>query len=89
MNRRSLLAFFGAAPIAVPAIVAAAIKPDVKLSPIDYLEILQDGSHRLVVDAHQFHITSSESLPPLLSFDGYTLKVPSLGLVATPLASAQ
>ncbi|SFH15987.1 hypothetical protein SAMN05192565_1671, partial [Methylobacterium gossipiicola] len=47
-----------------------------------YLDLLNDGSSRYVVDANAFYITANGSSVPLLSFDGYTLRVPNLILTS-------
>jgi hypothetical protein len=47
-----------------------------------YLDLLNDGSSRFVVDANAFYITSNGSSVPLLSFDGFTLRVPNVVLTA-------
>lgn len=43
-----------------------------------YLDLMNDGSSRFVVDANAFYITSNGSTAPAFSFDGYTLTIPSL-----------
>ncbi|NEU14318.1 hypothetical protein G3T14_19615 [Methylobacterium sp. BTF04] len=47
-----------------------------------YLDLLNDGSSRFVIDANAFFITNNGSSIPLLSFDGFTLRVPNLVLTA-------
>jgi hypothetical protein len=47
-----------------------------------YLDLLSDGSSRFVIDANAFYITNNGSSVPLLSFDGFTLRVPNLVLTA-------
>ncbi|GJD58156.1 host specificity factor TipJ family phage tail protein [Methylobacterium dankookense] len=43
-----------------------------------YLDLLDNGQTRFVVDANAFYITSGGSPVPMLSFDGFTLTIPSL-----------
>lgn len=43
-----------------------------------YVEVLNNGLSRFVVDANAFYITSNGSSAPAFSFDGYTLTIPSL-----------
>lgn len=47
-----------------------------------YLDLMTDGSSRFVIDANAFYITNNGSSVPLLSFDGFTLRVPNLVLTA-------
>lgn len=43
-----------------------------------FLDLMTDGSSRFVVDANAFYITNGGNGIPLLSFDGFTLRVPAL-----------
>ena len=43
-----------------------------------YIDLMPDGSSRFVVDASAFYITANGQTAPALSFDGYTLTIPSL-----------
>jgi hypothetical protein len=63
MNRRSILRLLGLVPIAAPAALAAASKPPVALSAIDYTALASDVRGRI---------------DSAFSFDGSTLRVPSL-----------
>ncbi|MBY0258998.1 host specificity factor TipJ family phage tail protein [Methylobacterium sp.] len=43
-----------------------------------YVEVMDDGTSRFVVDASAFYITANGQSMPTFSFDGYTLTIPSL-----------
>lgn len=72
MNRRSVLRWLGLAPVAAPAAVAAASAP--ALPPIDYSGLGADVRGRLTGAG--------------FDFDGRTLSVPSLKIVAAPTDAA-
>ena len=86
MNRRSVLRWLGLAPVAAPAAVAAAAagRSPESVSAISvnlgsqaagwHLDLLPDGKSRFVVDAQTLVVTR----PHPFTFDGETLRVPSL-----------
>lgn len=43
-----------------------------------FLDLMNDGTSRFVIDAGAFYITNGGDGIPLLSFDGFTLRVPNL-----------
>ncbi|MDV2986997.1 UNVERIFIED_CONTAM: hypothetical protein Q9R58_22060 [Methylobacteriaceae bacterium AG10] len=83
-----------AAPAAVAAASAPALPPidysalgqDVRLrvgtaSAGAYIDLLTNGRSRVVMDADAFHIQpSANGTAPILTFDGETIRVPSLAV---------